>query len=167
MVQVICKYCNACFETKEKNRSFCSQSCSAKQNNTLRTKKKLKYCLHCSKLLSNNKKIYCNNTCQHLTQRNLKIDAGLEKCSASFIRNYMINKYAAKCMKCGWCEINQTTGKVPIELNHIDGNSENNNLINLELLCPNCHSLTSNYKALNKGNGRYKRRERYRNNKSF
>ena len=51
-------------------------------------------------------------------------------------------------------------------LEHIDGNSENNSLDNLKLLCPNCHSLTPTYKNLNKGNGRFKRMERYNKGKS-
>ena len=62
-------------------------------------------------------------------------------------------------MKCNWCEINKVTGKVPIQLEHIDGNSNNNNLDNLELLCPNCHSLTETYGYLNKGNGRDERKK--------
>lgn len=57
-------------------------------------------------------------------------------------------------MKCSWNEINPYTQKIPIELNHIDGNFENNNINNLELLCPNCHALTSNYKGANKKKGR-------------
>jgi len=34
---------------------------------------------------------------------------------------------------------------IPLELHHKDGNRFNNNLDNLELLCPNCHSLTPNH----------------------
>jgi hypothetical protein len=62
-------------------------------------------------------------------------------------------------MKCGWGEVNKFTNKVPIEIEHKDGNCENNRLDNLELLCPNCHSLTSTYKGANKSEGgspRYK-----------
>jgi len=70
-------------------------------------------------------------------------------------------------MECGWKEKNVVTGNIPIELEHIDGNSENNLLTNLKLLCPNCHSLTPTYKALNVGNGRHKRRERYKDGKSY
>jgi hypothetical protein len=39
---------------------------------------------------------------------------------------------------------------IPLELHHIDGNSSNHLLINLKLLCPNCHALTDNYRALKK-----------------
>lgn len=38
---------------------------------------------------------------------------------------------------------------IPIELHHIDGNRFNHNLNNLQILCPNCHAQTSNYKIHN------------------
>jgi 5-methylcytosine-specific restriction endonuclease McrA len=62
-------------------------------------------------------------------------------------------------MECGWCEINPKSGNVPIDLDHIDGNSTNNNFENVRLLCPNCHSLTPTYKALNYGNGKHNRKK--------
>lgn len=167
MVQVICRQCQKEFEARDKTRSFCSQSCAATHNNTGRIRRVLKHCLHCEAVLSSNKKVYCNNVCQHATQKKSKIDGGLEKCSSQFIRQYMINIHGANCMKCGWCEVNPITKKVPIELNHIDGNSANNEPNNLELICPNCHSLTPNYRSLNKGNGRHNRRIRYKNGQSY
>jgi len=39
---------------------------------------------------------------------------------------------------------------IPLELDHIDGNSQNNSLENLRLLCPNCHAFTSTYRGKNK-----------------
>lgn len=45
--------------------------------------------------------------------------------------------------------------KIPLELDHIDGNRFNNNLNNLRLLCPNCHALTPNYRGKNKGKASY------------
>ena len=73
-------------------------------------------------------------------------------------RRYLIYKYGEKCMECGWDKKNPVTNNVPIQLDHIDGNSDNNSLDNLKLLCPNCHSLTPTFGALNKGNGRELRR---------
>ena len=87
--------------------------------------------------------------------------------STKTLKLFLIKKHGEKCMKCGWSEINPSTNKVPIELEHKDGNSDNNDLENLELLCPNCHSLTPTYKALNKVKGRHKRREIYKEGKSF
>lgn len=36
---------------------------------------------------------------------------------------------------------------IPLELHHIDGDKKNNELVNLQILCPNCHSLTDNYRG--------------------
>lgn len=33
--------------------------------------------------------------------------------------------------------------------NHINGNKHDNRIENLQLLCPNCHALTSNYRGKN------------------
>ena len=54
-----------------------------------------------------------------------------------------------------------------MELEHNDGNSQNNSLDNLSLICPNCHSQTPTYKGANKGNGRHYRRVRYAEGKSY
>lgn len=55
--------------------------------------------------------------------------------------------------KCYCCNQTIWLGKpIPLELDHIDGNHQNNNLSNLQLLCPNCHAFTPNYRGKNKGN---------------
>ncbi len=82
-------------------------------------------------------------------------------------KKYLIHKHGEECMECGWGETNPYSSKVPIELEHIDGDGSNNSLDNLKLLCPNCHSLTPTYKSLNIGKGRHKRRERYKEGKSY
>lgn len=46
-----------------------------------------------------------------------------------------------KCECCGLISWNDK----PIPLHHIDGNHYNNDLSNLQILCPNCHAQTSNY----------------------
>jgi len=81
------------------------------------------------------------------------------------IEDYLSNKYSIlsyklkarlleeeffdhKCYKClneFWLE-----NLIPLELHHIDGNHDNNNLSNLTLLCPNCHALTDNYRGKNR-----------------
>lgn len=78
---------------------------------------------------------------------------------SAHIRRYLFIKYDSKCCKCGWNEVNLTTKKIPLEVNHIDGNYKNNMEENLELVCPNCHSLTSNFKSLNRGKGRIRKKE--------
>lgn len=58
------------------------------------------------------------------------------------------------CSICGWNEENIMTGKRPVQIDHKNGDSTDHRFINIQALCPNCHSLTWNYGALNKGNGR-------------
>ena len=113
---------------------------------------------------------YCSNKCQGEYEFKIimdKIESGDLTQSHKMYKRFLILKHGEKCMECGWCEKNMFSGKIPIELEHIDGDSNNNNLLNLKLLCPNHHALTSTYKALNKGNGRYNRKLRYQNGKSY
>lgn len=55
-----------------------------------------------------------------------------------------------RCQLCGWCEKPIGAEFTPCELHHKDGNSHNHLRENLELICPNCHSLTATYRAKNK-----------------
>lgn len=75
---------------------------------------------------------------------------------SSHVRRYLGEKLGEKCSKCGWCELNPVTDRVPVNVEHIDGNPYNTVESNLTLLCPNCHSLTPTYGNLNRGRGRSK-----------
>jgi 5-methylcytosine-specific restriction endonuclease McrA len=70
------------------------------------------------------------------------------------VRRYVLEKYKFKCSLCGWSKTHPVTGHSPLEINHIDGNPLHTTEANLQLLCPNCHSLTDTYRNLNRGNGR-------------
>lgn len=54
-----------------------------------------------------------------------------------------------KCELCGWCE-QSLDGRVPVELDHINGDRTDNRLENLRILCPNCHSLQPTHRGKNK-----------------
>ena len=57
-----------------------------------------------------------------------------------------------RCENCGtetWLD-----NPIPLEIHHLDGDRLNNNLENLQLLCPNCHALTDNFKGKNIDKGK-------------
>lgn len=54
-----------------------------------------------------------------------------------------------KCELCGWDMKRDGDEFTPCELHHKNGNSHDHSFNNLILLCPNCHSLTENYRAKN------------------
>ena len=63
--------------------------------------------------------------------------------------------YNNKCQSCGWGETNIYSNTIPLEVHHIDGDCTNNKFENLQLLCPNCHSLTKTNGNLNKNSKRF------------
>lgn len=128
--------------------------------------------MNCGQITTNK---FCNARCYHIYYKceifrlieNNEINLKNKYTEGKWVKKFLIEKYGEKCMECGWNGKNPITNKIPIELEHIDGNSENNKLNNVKLLCPNCHSLTPTYKSLNKGNGRHSRKERYYNKLSY
>lgn len=176
-----CLYCgeyipfnNRCV-SEYKIKNFCSQSCSTSYNNkgVRRNYKKdrnydiKKYCLNCGKEIEYRNK-YCSSKCQqdyqykqYITRWKSGLESGTkgEYQISGYIKKYLFDKYENKCAKCGWHEINEFTGNIPLEVHHKNGDYTDNTENNLELLCPNCHSLTKTYKAGNMGNGRKERKK--------
>lgn len=125
-------------------------------------------CKNCGILLTKrHQKQYCSNKCQLILRHEKFIKAWLggmkvvTKNISGYIKRYLINKHGEKCSICGWNKRHPITNRVPIEIDHIDGNAENNKESNLRLICPNCHSLTTHFRNLNKGQGRKWRKDKY------
>lgn len=67
----------------------------------------------------------------------------------SKLKNKLL-KNSLKDYKCECCNNTEWMGEpIPLETHHIDGIKTNNDLSNLQLLCPNCHAFTDNYKGKN------------------
>ena len=124
-------------------------------------------CRNCKKEFKSNRNsfgIYCSNSCQQDYQNKIKLQnwsngkdkgwCGKTRMIKRFIRKYLFDKFNHSCCKCGWNQKHPVTNKIPLEVNHIDGNAENCIESNLELLCPNHHSLTPNFRNLNKNSKR-------------
>jgi len=172
-----CVECKQDFQYKELKQKFCSRSCSARFNNKgkarnvsgvkgTRMARGPKVCNFCSleyRSKSNSSK-YCSSNCSAKARSQAVVNqwkkdpdsATVEQGLSPSIRRHLIREANFKCSQCGWGEVNPTTGKVPLEVDHIDGDCYNNRAENLRVLCPNCHSLTPTYRALNKSSRSYR-----------
>lgn len=129
----------------------------------------MRMCINCFCLLSKKQAKFCSNQCQsdhqyHAYIENWKSGKVDGKRSASFlsvsrhIKRYLMEKGGEQCSLCQWKKRHPKTNNVPLEVDHIDGDPNNNQPNNLQLVCPNCHSLTPFFRNLNKGRGRSARR---------
>ena len=155
-----------CLECKSetKNPKFCSRSCSATYNNRSGKYNRRKLEGNCKKcnIEIRSSRSYCDECYSNSVMHDLKIplwlnrewrggtDTGLSK----IIRNYLLKKENYSCQGCRFNVMHPDDGKTILEINHINGNGTDHSPENLEVLCPNCHALTSSYRARNMGNGR-------------
>lgn len=181
-----CKQCGKKIEIQDgeipsvtRQRHYCSKECRNKHQseimigNTLGKKHKESHCLNCGNKLNRHQGKYCCSKCQGEYQYKKYIErwkSGLENGMkgtyqlSNYIIRYIKEKYNNKCCRCGWNEINPFTNNVPLEIHHKDGDYINNDESNLELLCPNCHSLTNTYKNALNHEGRHGRNKYYKQN---
>lgn len=152
-----CENCGKELPYEKRHNRFCSSSCAASKNN-----------IGVRRNFNPNKPIIQTKE----EKERLKLERWkngenflVGSCEVPvFIRRYLFSKNECKCERCGWGEINENTGNIPLQIHHIDGDCTNNKEENLQLLCPNCHSLTNTFGSLNKKSKRFHRKK---NNKKF
>lgn len=73
----------------------------------------------------------------------------------SYFQSYKLKKRLFKdglkicrCELCDWAK-KAIDGRIPLELDHINGDRHDNRLENLRILCPNCHSLQPTHRGRN------------------
>lgn len=73
---------------------------------------------------------------------------------STIVKRFLLEESNYSCSKCGFNTPHPDDNKTILEINHIDGNGINHIRSNLEVICPNCHALTSTYRGRNLGHGR-------------
>lgn len=189
-----CKQCNLPLDDSNHSKRynvFCNHSCSARYNNAKRPaqprrtnktqtikigdEKYVEYklkevvnCIQCNIVLSKKQNLFCTTQCHADHKFKVSLNQWLETGEAPSnrsIRKYITYLDGYKCFCCG---LSDWQGKsITLEVEHKDGNSEDDSRENICLICPNCHSQTDTYKGKNRGNGRHARAQRYRDGKSY
>ncbi len=81
--------------------------------------------------------------------KDLLVKGGTSQSYKLKLRLFRENLKPQQCEECGWAK-KSPDGRLPLELEHINGDRHDNRIENLKILCPNCHSLTITYRARNK-----------------
>jgi hypothetical protein len=165
----VCPQCKIVIPYHQRRNKFCSHKCASEFTQKEKGHRSLptpRFCINCNKQLKKGRTKYCSRGCHKENVRRIYIKnwkngkvAGYDKYGmvSNHIRNYLLKKRGKRCEKCGWNELNPFTKKIPLQLHHIDGNYKNTTEENLQIVCPNCHSLTKNYGGRGIG-GRERRR---------
>lgn len=158
------KYCINCggeIKIKE-GKKFCSQSCAASYNNKNRehddnTKNKISNSVReyikengsiIDKIKFSKEKWQQIRKKRRETNRKKLMEADYKDLKFETLRKRIILEQDEKCNKCG---VHEWFGKkIPLEMDHKDGDNSNNERENLEALCPNCHSITDTWRGKNK-----------------
>jgi len=131
-----CPTCKKIFSVKpshDKKRKYCSSNCRIKDLNIE------KICICCGKdfIVWKSRKIakFCSNECRYKIHSQCMPQHDKHPNFTTGNRTY--RRYAFRHLekKCFLCE--KTEGK--IDVHHIDGNRDNNDLKNLQVVCRSCH----------------------------
>lgn len=131
----VCDVCGYEFEfiaTRANTAKYCSRSCYYA---AMKGRGSVKHsCIHCGAEFfdspSKGRK-YCSRACVNKSSKKTF------KPKYSTVRKMMLARgMIVHCNRCGYGEHPEILG-----VHHIDRNRKNNDISNLEVLCPNCHSL--------------------------
>lgn len=130
-----CEECNTEFthiSSRANRAKYCSRKCYHKAQSRKGTVEYV--CQHCEKRFldaPSHKRKYCSKACVN------KANKATWRGTYSTVRKVMIaRKMLTKCERCSYSEHPEILG-----VHHKDRNRHNNDLTNLEVLCPICHSL--------------------------
>lgn len=160
-------------QRRSDKKKYCSRTCATIANNLLRGRKQRKSGTKSCKICETKISEVSTHCKAHYTeaQKEERIrrwidgewDGNTKTGLSTTIREYLLEQANYACEKCGFDKRHPDDGRPVLEINHKDGDAYNSWFINpnntdkndkssnLEVICPNCHSLSSNYRARNIG----------------
>ncbi len=145
-----CEGCGVVFTVGGRGRAsrdkrFCSHKCAAGVTNRLRvtsTGRRTVSCPTCSASHTGEGR-FCSRKCYDLSRRS----GPFESVGWELKRARVIDEQCGRCAACGLA----TWGgePIPLQIDHEDGDNENDARENLRALCPNCHSVTPTWRGRN------------------
>lgn len=148
-----CQNCNSLIASKFARR-FCCKSCAAQYNNKNRNPRSTESREKTSKSI---KALGTTKGFRSQTSRQ-KASESYSQSRLEYLFNTSFNNlhHQSKRVrlileqngKCAHCGLSEWMGNpISFEMDHIDGNKRNNTRENLEILCPNCHSMTPTWRG--------------------
>lgn len=158
--------CSLCPKTFSKERSLSSHMRMHVNESSGKILRTLAYadCAGCNKKFRFNKTRsygkYCSNACFHSDKWELQKER-IRNLKEGYIgseplKRFLSEERGMKCEKCGQGPM-WDGEPLTLQLDHIDGNSDNNRLTNIRLLCPNCHTQTDTWCYRNTRNSKRSR----------
>jgi predicted nucleic acid-binding Zn ribbon protein len=116
----------------ERSRVFCSSECFG-----IACRKEA-LCIVCgASILARKNRKTCSRACSNTYRTGIRYKIGRPKDNVKDQRAAKLHVFASRGEKCERCGYNK---KEVLNVHHKDRNRKNNDLNNLELLCPNCHA---------------------------
>lgn len=144
------KICPKCSKEHNKDGKFCSRSCANSRVFTEESNKKRSLALTGKTPTRSNKPSDLEQWKKNIANTWLQkyLNTPFDKLGMENRRRRVFEEQNFCCAKCNistWFE-----KPIALELEHKDGNNQNNSRDNLEGLCPNCHSITETWRGRNK-----------------
>ena len=167
-----CRCCGEAIRSTDPRRRFCSRTCAARTNNAGVARNVTsgrfarKPCEQCAKLTTNPR--YCSTRCAAAGRR-AEGFAAIRRSgrfrAPTTARAFLAHRDGWRCSICH--RITWLGQPIPLVLDHINGNPEDDRIDNVRLVCGNCDMQLPTYKSRNRGNGRAWRRRRYAEGRSY
>jgi 5-methylcytosine-specific restriction endonuclease McrA len=139
-VDRICEYCSIKYNKRYGSGRFCSKKCATSFASYYAIGKNHNHTFNSADILT-------RIEIQKIKRKHRLANCCFDDLNRLEKRDKVFEEQKGRCNKCGinnWMD-----SKITLEFHHKDGDKGNGKRNNVELLCPNCHSQTNNYRRLN------------------